>query len=780
MVGPFHRRLMFLVLVVVSSGPGLLLAQDQGAASKPANDSVPRLAPGDYALPGEDPPRAFVPAHPRSVEEQKRIESLRYYATARAQEELRQFAEAIKTLEKAGDPNSALILRRLCRINYAMGREDNAISVGRRLLAVDPGDIETLALLINSYKDDPAAIETLLKQVASNPKLDKNSVGALYVEFELGNLYEASLQIDLAATAFAKVVDALDEKSNARIAASDLRRFLGAEESQAYLRFGRVFLQAKKPDLAIKSFQRGLVYDPNEPILLLYLARIYSETGQGQEALSYLERFLKQKPVGRDTYDFLAKILTDLKRENEIIPQLEKYVELNAENAPLQYALAERYKAAGEVEKSNAIYKKLRSEQRETLDFAENFPLLVKGRKTEEILVQLTKVVSRLKRFDPVQTQIEELVADPVYTDQVLDQGVKMLSANPSLLDPDIALEVLLKIATEGKRIEKIVPLYLWAIRREPNPRLFQNLAYTYYELNRFNDAVSTIKAMFEGFPESRTARNLFLIAEMQGRTNNPDQGIANAKEGLRQEPNDVVGIRVLVFLLSQSGKTDEAMETVKSALKLDPANSKLNLSLGSLLMGAERNKEALELFKVLVEKYPNNDELVKDARTMLSNIYTAMGDFPKAEAELEMLIAKDPEDPGVNNDLGYLYADQGKNLERAEAMIRKALKELPDNYAYLDSLGWVLFKRGKLDQARELLEKANGTTETDSTIPDHLGDVYFQLQEHAKAKSAWERALKIASQARPIDKRLPEIRKKLQSLQQFEPAPRPANGERP
>ena len=75
--------------------------------------------------------------------------------------------------------------------------------------------------------------------------------------------------------------------------------------------------------------------------------------------------------------------------------------------------------------------------------------------------------------------------------------------------------------------------------------------------------------------------------------------------------------------------------------------------------------------------------------------VYVNLGDFSKGEAELETLLQRNPDEAGVNNDLGYLYADQGKNLEKAEAMIRKALREEPKNAAYLDSLGWVLFKRG-------------------------------------------------------------------------------------
>jgi tetratricopeptide (TPR) repeat protein len=128
-----------------------------------------------------------------------------------------------------------------------------------------------------------------------------------------------------------------------------------------------------------------------------------------------------------------------------------------------------------------------------------------------------------------------------------------------------------------------------------------------------------------------------------------------------------------------------------------------------------------------------------------------------------------------VNNDLGYLYADQGKNLEKAEAMIRKAVQEEPDRSAYLDSLGWVLFKRGRFKEAVDPLEKAVQHLDGgDATIYEHLGDVYFQLQEMAKARAAWEEAEKAAVKAVPTDRRLTEIRKKLESLQKLGASPKP------
>ena len=114
----------------------------------------------------------------------------------------------------------------------------------------------------------------------------------------------------------------------------------------------------------------------------------------------------------------------------------------------------------------------------------------------------------------------------------------------------------------------------------------------------------------------------------------------------------------------------------------------------------------------------------------------------------------RNPDEAGVNNDLGYLYAEQGKNLEKAEAMIRKAVEQEPDNFAYLDSLGWVLFKRGKAKEAVDPLEKAIKaqieTIATDATVYEHLGDVYFQLHQTDKAKEAWKSAEKVAVESKP------------------------------
>ncbi len=184
-----------------------------------------------------------------------------------------------------------------------------------------------------------------------------------------------------------------------------------------------------------------------------------------------------------------------------------------------------------------------------------------------------------------------------------------------------------------------------------------------------------------------------------------------------------------------------------------------------------------------------DNDEVIKRVRPILSVVYVNQGDYAKGEAELERLLERFPDDSGANNDLGYLYAEQGKNLEKAEAMIRKALLEDTDNQAYLDSLGWVLFKRGKAKEALEPLIKAAEImkedaaaeeTNPDATILEHLGDVYFHLHDLRKAAESWGEAAKYAEQAVPPERRVAEIRKKIGSLEQLGPIPKSPSARTP
>jgi Flp pilus assembly protein TadD len=108
-------------------------------------------------------------------------------------------------------------------------------------------------------------------------------------------------------------------------------------------------------------------------------------------------------------------------------------------------------------------------------------------------------------------------------------------------------------------------------------------------------------------------------------------------------------------------------------------------------------------------------------------------------------------------NYLGYLYVEENRNLETAETMIRKALELDSDNGAYIDSLGWLYFKRGKIKEALKELEKASALL-ADPVIYEHLGDAYFKTKELEKARANWQESLK-------LDPHQDKVKKKIEGL---------------
>jgi tetratricopeptide (TPR) repeat protein len=743
MVGTFPLGALGLALALSAPLPELARAGDEPAAPK-----ADRKAADPF---GPRMPPLFVPLRPRTAQERDRVEALQDFAAARALENRKRLSDAIELLEEAlaKEPDSVAILRRLSLLYRGRGRVEKAVEYSRKVLQLEPDDTEALDFLVSYHrqlKGDPAGAEALLKSVLDNPKLDKTSAAYLLAARELGDLYVKELQQPAkAADAFAKVVEALDQKTANRLSPAELRRLLPNGEAAEYARFGAAFHDAKRYELAIKSFRRGLAYEPGHPLLVRLLALTQLEAGHPAEALATLEPFLQRQPQGREPYELLARILTALKRQDEILPRLEAAAKADPKNLPLQYALADRYRDSGQPQKAEAIYKELVASQPDPQGFGALAASLLKEKKTDELIAVLGDAVTKPGGFEAVRPQIEQIITDPAYAGQVLDAGLKLLEADPPKLG-EPARKVLLHIGVETKKFDKVVALQRLLVKREPTPIHYRELASYENQAGLYGEAAATLKEMLAKFPGERNAQILVLISNSH--------------------------------LLA--GQFEASIEAGRDALKLNAADPYALGIIGAALVRMGKADEAIAHYKDMLARFPNDDEITRRAHSGLSTLYEERGQTDKGIAELETLLEKYPDDPGVNNDLGYLYADHGMHLEKAEAMVRKAVEAEPENTAYLDSLGWVLFKRGKPKEAVEYLEKAVQDPNVDATICDHLGDVYFQLKQPAKARDAWKRAEQVAAKSRPPDKRLPEIRKKLGALSKLGTPAGAASGEDP
>lgn len=117
---------------------------------------------------------------------------------------------------------------------------------------------------------------------------------------------------------------------------------------------------------------------------------------------------------------------------------------------------------------------------------------------------------------------------------------------------------------------------------------------------------------------------------------------------------------------------------------------------------------------------------------------------------------------PAMNN-LAYILAMQNVNLDEALALAGKAVETDPDNGAYLDTIGWVFFKKARYAEALARLLQAEKLLPDDYEVQTHLGETYLKLNLKEKAVAAWERALATVED-QEIEK---QIRQKLSSLKQ-------------
>ncbi len=121
---------------------------------------------------------------------------------------------------------------------------------------------------------------------------------------------------------------------------------------------------------------------------------------------------------------------------------------------------------------------------------------------------------------------------------------------------------------------------------------------------------------------------------------------------------------------------------------------------------------------------------------------YFDLDRWEEAKSDFRTAVEMSGENPYVLNYLGYSLADRNESLEEAEQLIVKAVNQMPENGAFVDSLGWVFYRQGRFEESLEQMELAIKLEPLDPVVMDHLGDVYWQVGRKREARFHWNRAL--------------------------------------
>jgi Flp pilus assembly protein TadD len=199
--------------------------------------------------------------------------------------------------------------------------------------------------------------------------------------------------------------------------------------------------------------------------------------------------------------------------------------------------------------------------------------------------------------------------------------------------------------------------------------------------------------------------------------------------------------------IIAQQKDTNSAIAYLKALHGADTAERvRIILVQSQLLRAANRDKEAYRLLNKGLETYPDQPDFLYDSALLAEKV----GHFEVLEPRLKKLIKIKPEFAHAYNALGYSLADRGERLPEAETLIRKALELAPDDPFILDSLGWVLYRKGNLEEAQQTLEKSLARR-ADPEIAAHLGEVQWMAGKHEEATRTWQEAAKATPDNPPL-----------------------------
>ncbi|MCF7908645.1 MAG: tetratricopeptide repeat protein [Candidatus Omnitrophica bacterium] len=260
-----------------------------------------------------------------------------------------------------------------------------------------------------------------------------------------------------------------------------------------------------------------------------------------------------------------------------------------------------------------------------------------------------------------------------------------------------------------------------------------------YFQRGEYETALDSFRAAKDKDPDS-VHLSLKLAAALirLERMDEAEEVLLKAKKA---DPDNLDISLVLIFIYSLT-HDDQQLEVeyenfLKKAHELKPKDLGISEYLAQFYFYKNKPTEAIKVYEKILESNPNH----VGAIFWLGYLYDESGRRKEAIDVWKKGLAIDESHAPILNSLGYVYTLEGENLDQAKTMIEKALEQEPENGAYLDSLGWVYFKLGNLEKAKEYLEKAIANIK-DPEIFEHLGDLYAETGEPAKGLEYYKEGL--------------------------------------
>jgi tetratricopeptide (TPR) repeat protein len=510
---------------------------------------------------------------------------------------------------------------------------------------------------------------------------------------------------------------------------------------------GMAFEENGEMDKALEAYRKVLNVDPGQSDLASRVAVLLIRQEDFPQAIDILKDAIKANPNDAEPYRQLAYIYAKyLKKTDQAIDYANRAVALNPRDIEAYQRLVEIEFAAGEEKKAIEVLDRATKVRSDDANF----------------WTRLGKLYVAILFKPDSQPKPDELRR----VNEIFKKATEHANDDPTVLK-DVA-----DYYASSKQLKEAIPLYLRVLEVQPDDaNAREKLATGFILTNQRDKAVEMLEQIIKEHPEKYQPYDLLAQvldeeARSLQRANRPEEAKARfAKVAANYEQSLLINsnhagtyLRLAELFLGPLKDPQRALKFLAEARRRFPGAPEIVYYLAIAQREAKQIQQAVATFEeALHDAELDEDNEIVNAKFYFNYGATAeqAGLYEKAADLLRKSIALDPANAAeAYNYLGYMWADHNMHLDEAEEMIKHALEIEPNNGSYLDSLGWVEFRKGKFDQALVDLLRAAKTIERDDPIVfEHIGDIYLKLDRVSEALGSWQKALALD----PKNKKLAE-----------------------
>jgi tetratricopeptide (TPR) repeat protein len=225
-----------------------------------------------------------------------------------------------------------------------------------------------------------------------------------------------------------------------------------------------------------------------------------------------------------------------------------------------------------------------------------------------------------------------------------------------------------------------------------------------------------------------------------------------DARLAVQPDRSDLLVLAARVY--ATAGDNAKAERTLRHVIEVNPTGNVGYAMLGQLYLRQGKLDDAKAEFERRVKANPKD----VGAQTMLGMILETQRNLPDAKKKYDEVLALDARSVVASNNLAYIYAEEGQNLDRALQLAQVAVDQMPDSPEIRDTLGWVYYKKNLPDLAAKEFEQSIAKDPANPAFHYHLGLAYSKSGDLVRARQSFEAALKLKPD-------YPEARQGLQSV---------------